>query len=319
MADAAPLRIAVLDDYQGVATTFADWSSVGEVHVFRDNLVDEDALVGRLRGFPVVVAMRERTPFGRSLLTRLDDLRLLVTTGRRNAAIDVAAATERGIVVSGTDSLVSPTAELTWGLILALARRIPTEDRAVRAGAWQSTIGRGLEGATLSLLGLGRLGERVARVGLAMGMDVVAWSQNLTDGRAEAVGVERVTKEQLFARADVLSIHVRLSERTRGVVGAAELAALPEGALVVNTSRAEVIDVPALVDAVHAGRLGGVALDVHPTEPLAIDDPLRNLPDSVLTPHIGYVTKENYELVFTQAVEAVAAWRDGAPIRLVES
>jgi phosphoglycerate dehydrogenase-like enzyme len=313
-------RIAVLDDYQSAAAGFADWSLVpGPVDVveFADHLADEDALADRLTPFEVVVAMRERTPFPRTLLERLPHLRLLVTTGRRNASIDVAAAAERGITVCGTGSHAAGPFELTWALILAVARQVPLEDASVRAGGWQETVGTDLAGATLGVLGLGRLGERVARIGQAFDMDVVAWSQNLTGQRAAEVGVRLVDRDELFATADVLTVHLVLSDRTRGLVGRDELERMKPSAILVNTSRGPIVDEAALLDALSSSRIAGAGLDVFDTEPLAPDHPLRSAPRTVLTPHLGYVTEKTYEIFFREAVEAVAAFLAGSPIRVL--
>jgi phosphoglycerate dehydrogenase-like enzyme len=313
-------RIAVLDDYQSAAAGFADWSLVpGPVDVveFADHLADEDDLADRLTPFEVVVAMRERTPFPRTLLERLPHLRLLVTTGRRNASIDVAAAAERGITVCGTGSHAAGPVELTWALILAVARQVPLEDASVRAGGWQETVGTDLAGATLGVLGLGRLGERVARIGQAFDMDVVAWSQNLTGQRAAEVGVRLVDRDELFATADVLTVHLVLSDRTRGLVGRDELERMKPSAILVNTSRGPIVDEAALLDALSSSRIAGAGLDVFDTEPLAPDHPLRSAPRTVLTPHLGYVTEKTYEIFFREAVEDVAAFLAGSPIRVL--
>jgi phosphoglycerate dehydrogenase-like enzyme len=316
------LRIAVLDDHQSVSGRFADWSRLPEpadVVAFPDHLADEDAVAERLAPFDVVVAMRERTPFPRTLLERLPRLRLLVTTGARNAAIDVAAARDLGIPVCGTGGHAPGTAELTWALILAVARQVPREDAAVRAGHWQTTVGTDLAGATLGIVGLGRLGSRVARIGQAFDMDVVAWSANLTDERAAEVGVRRVGKEELFATADVVTLHVVLSERTRGLVGAAELGRMKPTAILVNTSRGPVVDEAALVDALTAGRLAGAGLDVFDREPLPPESPLRRAPRTVLTPHIGYVTRATYEVFYRDAVDDVVAFLAGTPVRVLDA
>ncbi|GLY65685.1 D-2-hydroxyacid dehydrogenase family protein [Amycolatopsis taiwanensis] len=312
------MKIAILDDYQNVALGFADWAALdAEIEVFTTHLGDPDELVERLAGFEVVVAMRERTPFPADLLARLPRLKLLVTTGRRNAAIDVDAARRQGIVVCGTASVAPPTAELTWALILAAARNLAVELPSMRAGGWQSTVGTGLSGRTLGLLGLGRLGSRVAKVGQAFGMETIAWSRHLTPGRAAEHGVTVVSKQDLFARADVLSIHLVLSERTRGLVGAAELAAMKPDALLVNTSRGPIVDEAALLDVLRGRRIGGAALDVFDVEPLPADHPLRGLPNVVLTPHLGYVTRETYEVFFREAVEDIAAYLAGTPVRVI--
>jgi phosphoglycerate dehydrogenase-like enzyme len=311
------LRIAVLDDYQSVAADFADWAALpepAEVTAFDDHLGDEDALVARLAPFDVVVAMRERTPFPRILLERLPNLKLLVTTGMRNASIDVAAAIERGIPVCGTASVPHGPVELTWALILAAARHLPDEHAGVRAGGWQTTVGTDLAGARLGVIGLGRLGTPVARVGQAFGMDVVAWSENLTDDRAADAGVRRVGKDELLRTADVVTVHLPLSDRSRGLIGAAEIAAMKPGAILVNTSRGPIVDEAALVEALREHRIRA-GLDVYDAEPLPAHHPLRTAPNAVLTPHIGYVTTAGYEVFYREAVEDVAAWLRGTPIR----
>jgi phosphoglycerate dehydrogenase-like enzyme len=312
-------RIAVLDDYQSVAATYADWSTVAEqldVVEFADHVADDDALVARLEPFDVVVAMRERTAFPRRVLERLPNLRLLVTTGRKNASIDVAAAGELGITVCGTDSHPTGPVELTWALILATARHVPQEDASVRAGGWQETVGTDLAGGVLGVVGLGRLGERVAKVGQAFGMDVVAWSQNLTYERAAEVGVRKVEKEELLRTADVVTVHLVLSDRTRGLIGRDELALMKAGAMLVNTSRGPIVDEAALVEALHDGRITA-GLDVFDTEPLPADHPLRTAPRTVLVPHLGYVTEQTYEVFYRHAVEDVAAFLAGAPLRVI--
>jgi phosphoglycerate dehydrogenase-like enzyme len=304
-----------------VAADFADWSTLpgpADVVTFHDHVDDEDALAARLEPFDVIVAMRERTPFRRSLLERLPNLKLLVTTGQRNAAIDVAAAAERGVPVCGTGYFSSPTAEMTWALILAAARHIPQEDASVRAGGWQQTLGTDLAGATLGVVGLGRLGSRVATIGRAFEMDVIAWSQNLTDERAAEVGARRVDKDELFATADVVSIHLILSKRTRGLVGAHELGLMKPSAILVNTSRGPIVDEAALVEVLREGRIGGAGIDVYDAEPLARDHPLRELRRAVLTPHLGYVSRNTYEVFYRDAVEDVAAWMRGEPVRVIE-
>src|SRR5690606_30921350 len=273
----------------------ADWDSLNaEVRVFTEHIADPDELVRRLAGFDVVVAMRERTPFPESVLSRLPDLRLLVTTGQRNASIDVEAARRHGILVCGTGYLPHPTVELTWALILAACRNLPTEFQAMRDGGWQTTIGTGLRGKTLGVLGLGRLGSQVARVGQAFGMRTIAWSQNLTAERAAEHDVTAVSKDELLAASDVLTVHLVLSARTRGLIGAAELGALREGSI------------------------GGAALDVYDEEPLPADHPLRTLPNVVLTPHIGFVTRDVYEVFYRDAVADIAAYQAGAPVRVIE-
>lgn len=312
------LKVAVLDDYQGVARGLAAWDSLpagSEVVVFRDHLDDESALTERLAPFEAIVAMRERTPFTRGLLERLPALRLLVTTGRRNASIDVAAAKARGVLVCGTDGLPYPTAELTWGLIIALARRIPEEDRALRSGAWQTTLGVGLSGKTLGILGLGRLGEQVARIGRAFDMRVIAWSQNLTSERARQASAEWVSRETLFREADVLSVHLVLSERTRGLVGPRELGLMKPSAFLINTSRGPIVDEVALSAALERKALAGAGLDVFDREPLPAGHPLLGLDNTVLTPHLGYVTRETYDIFYQQALEDIVGYLRGTPLR----
>jgi phosphoglycerate dehydrogenase-like enzyme len=313
-------RIALLDDYQSVALRMADWRSLPadvEVVAFRDHLAGPDAVAARLADFDVVMALRERTPFPRGLLERLPRLRLLVTAGMRNAAIDLAAAADRGIVVCGTAGLPYPTAELAWGLVLALARHIPAEDRATREGRWQETVGRGLNGKTLGVLGLGTLGSRVARFGRAFEMTVLAWSQNLTAERAAEVGATLAGKDELLARADVVSIHLVLSDRTRGLIGARELQRMKRTAYLVNTSRGPIVDEAALVHALREGTIAGAGLDVFDEEPLPPDHPLRGLPNTVIAPHLGYVTEETYRVFYGQALEDVQAYLRGAPIRVL--
>ena len=313
-------RIAVLDDYQSVAADFSDWTTVPEpvdVTTFHDTLTDEDALVARLEPFDIVVAMRERTPFPRSVLERLPNLKLLVTTGRRNKSIDIGAANDRGITVSGTGILPNGTAELTWGLILAVTRHLPQEDASVRAGGWQTSVGGDLAGSRLGVIGLGGQGSQVARIGQAFGMDVVAWSQNLTDERAAEHGVRRVEREELFSTSDVVTVHLLWSKRTRGLVGSDDFARMKPTAVFINTSRGPIVQTDALSDALREGRIGGAGLDVYDQEPLPADDPIRSLPRTVLTPHLGYVTRKTYEVFYGEAVEDVAAFLAGAPGRVL--
>jgi phosphoglycerate dehydrogenase-like enzyme len=311
------MRCVILDDYQGVATSYADWSALPlEVETVREHL-DPDATVAALAGAEVVVLMRERTPLTRELLDRLPDLRLVVTTGMRNASIDLSACRERGIPVCGTGSAKTTTAELTWALVLGLLRQVVPEVRGLADGGWQSTVGADLAGHTLGLLGLGSIGSRVARVGAAFDMDVVAWSPNLTEERATDGGARLVAKAELFATADVLSIHLVLAEATRGIVGERELGLLRPSSYVVNTSRAGLVDTGALLRALDAGALAGAALDVFDTEPLGAGDPLRDHPRVLATPHLGYVTQGNYRRFYGEAAEDVAAWLAGEPVRLL--
>jgi phosphoglycerate dehydrogenase-like enzyme len=315
-------RIAVIDDYQRIAASMADWSVLGDASVsfFHDHVTDPEQLVHRLEPFDIVVAMRERTAFPREVLDRLPRLRLLVATGMHHSAIDFAAATERGIVVCGTQSWVGATAtiELVWGLILAAARRIPAEDQAIRNGGWQIGAGMVLAGKTLGIVGLGNLGALMPPVARAFGMRVIAWSRNLTDGRAAEVGVDRVDHDEFFATSDVVTVHLKLSDRSRGYIGAGELQRMKPTAILVNTSRGPVVDEDALIDALRHRRIGGSALDVFDREPLPIDHPLRTLPNTVLTPHIGYVATDSYRDYYTQAVEDIVAFWDGAPVRRLD-
>jgi len=312
------VRCIVLDDYQNVAGASADWSTAGvELVSLTEHIADEAALAARVAGAEILVAMRERTPFTPSLFDRLPDLRLLVTTGMGNAAIDLHAAADHGVTVCGTSGIVTPTSELTWGLIHALARHIVADDATMRAGGWQTRVGVGLQGQRLGLLGLGRIGALVARVGGAFGMDVVAWSQNLTAERAAEAGARLVDKDELLATADVVSIHLVLSDRTRGLLGASELARMKPTAILVNTSRGPIVDHDALVAALRDGTIAGAGLDVFDVEPLPADDALRRLPNTVLTPHTGYVVTQCYEIFYREIVEDIAAWRGGQPIRVL--
>jgi phosphoglycerate dehydrogenase-like enzyme len=316
------VRVAILDDYQRVAPALGPWEELGDsvaVTAFDDHVAGDDALVARLAPFEVVVAMRERTPFPRERLERLPNLRLLVTTGRANASIDMDAARGLGIVVAGTDGLASPTVELTWALILAVCRNVVAEDRAIREGGWQHTIGPELAGRTLGVVGLGRLGSRIAAIGQAFEMDVIAWSQNLQSEHAASLGVEAVGKEELFGRSDVVTIHLKLSDRTHHLVGAPELAAMKPGAYLVNTSRGPIVDEAALLAALHEGTIAGAALDVYDIEPLPADHPLRSAPRTVLTPHLGYVSLGNYELFFRDVVECIAGFLRGEPVRVLNA
>ncbi|MFD8971723.1 MULTISPECIES: D-2-hydroxyacid dehydrogenase family protein [Streptomyces] len=311
---------AVLDDYQGVALSSADWSPLAgrvEVRALREHLADRDALVAAVEDCEILVVMRERTPVDAALLDRLPRLRLIVTSGLRNASIDVAAARARGITVCGTASSAEPPTELTWALLLGLARHVRTEAQALREGGpWQSTVGADLAGRTLGLVGLGKIGGRVARIGLAFGMDVLAWSPNLTEERAAEHGV-RLAKDrrELLGSSDFVSLHLVLSDRTRGLIGERELRAMRPSAYLVNTSRAGLVDGGALLRALREGWIAGAGLDVFATEPLPADDPLRTLPNVLALPHLGYVTEGNYARYFGQAVEDIEAFLAGAPVR----
>ena len=312
--------IAILDDYQDVALQMADWSGLRRAHtiqVFSQQFANEDATAAALADFEIVAAMRERTPFPSSLFARLPKLKLLVTTGMRNASIDVAAATRHGVVVCGTPSGGHATAELAFGLMLSIARNIAYEAQAMRAGAWQTTVGRDLNGKTLGILGLGKLGSRLATYAQAFGMTVIAWSQNLTAEKAATAGAELVSKQDLFRRADFVSIHSVLSERSRGLVGAAELALMKPTAAIINTSRGPIIDGDALLAALRDGRIAAAGIDVYDAEPLAANHPLRAEPRALLTPHLGYVTEETYRLFFGGTVAAIEGWLAGKPINQI--
>ena len=316
------VRVAILDDYQHVALQMSDWSVLPadvEVRVFSDHLADQDALVERLKDFEVVMAMRERTPFPRSLLERLPTLRLLTTTGMRNAAIDLQAATDCGVVVCGTGGVLYPTAELTWGLILALLRHIPREDQATRTGQWQVSMGIGLHSKVLGVIGLGNLGSQVATVGKAFQMPVLAWSQNLTAERAAQVGATLVSKDELLSQSDIVTIHLVLSQRTTRLLGTRELGLMKPTSYLVNTSRGPIVDEQALVAALQKKTIAGAALDVFDEEPLPLDHPLRRLENTVLTPHLGYVTTETYRIFFGQTVENIRAFLNGAPVRVINA
>lgn len=314
------IRVAFLDDYQKVATSLADWGGLSgkvEIKIFQDHIDDEGAVSQRIKDFEIICIMRERTPFMRSLIERLPNLKLLVTSGMRNRSIDLAAAKERGVTVCGTPAVGVATAELTWGLIIGLLRHIPEEDRATRLGAWQRTLGVGLLEKTLGIAGLGKLGSRVARVGLAFGMEVIAWSQNLTEERCKEVGVSLVTKKELLTRSDVLSIHLVLSDRTRGLFGTPELALMKPTAILVNTSRGPIVGEAALVDVLERKAIAGAGLDVFVTEPLPLDHPFRRLENTVITPHLGYVEEENYQAYFNGYVDAVRGYLEGKPINVI--
>ena len=316
------VRVAVLDDYQGVAMNIADWSvlpSDTEVQVFRDHLSDPDAVAERLKEFEIVVAMRERTPFQRRLLEQLPRLKLLVTTGMRNASFDMEAASDLGVIVCGTGGLGYPTAELTWGLILALLRHIPLEDRATRAGQWQVSMGFGLRDKVLGVIGVGNLGSQVATIGNAFGMSVIAWSQNLTAERAAQFGATLVGKDELLSGSDIVTIHLVLSDRTRGLIGARELGLMKPTAYLVNTSRGPIVNEKALVDSLRKGTIAGACLDVFDEEPLPLDHPLRQLENTVITPHIGYVTVESYRVAYGDAVEDIQAFLSGEPTRVLNA
>lgn len=314
------LRCAILDDYQQIALKIADWSSIAEkvdVESFNYHFSNEDEILHAISNHQILVIMRERTPFRASLLERLQNLKLLVTSGMRNASIDLEAATKSGIVVSGTRSLSEPPVELTWALILGLARHIVQENNAFRAnGPWQSTVGIDLNGKQLGLLGLGKIGSRVAQIGKAFGMKVIAWSQHLTKEKTDSLGVDLASsKIELLKKSDFVSIHLVLSERTKNLIGAVEFNSMRPTAYLVNTSRAQIMDQAALIDAVKDKKIAGAGLDVFDIEPLPERNQLRSLPNILATPHLGYVTQENYRIYFDEAIEDIKAFLANSPIR----
>jgi phosphoglycerate dehydrogenase-like enzyme len=326
------MRVAILDDYQQISLASADWSAVrslGQIDVFAEHIGRTEALISALEPYDVVVAMRERTPFDADRLGQLPRLRLLVTTGMGNTSIDLEAAAARGITVCGTGGIGSSTAELTWGLILALLRHIPEEDQRLKqagraggaalgfGGSWQRTVGTGLDGKRLGVVGLGHQGRRVADIGRAFGMKVVAWSQNLDPDVAKKAHAKAVGKEELFSSSDVVTVHYKLSPRSVGLVGAAELALMKPSAYLVNTSRGSLVDSSALLAALRSGAIAGAGLDVYDVEPLPLSDPLRSAPNVVLTPHLGYVTEETYQVFYTDAAEDIAAFAQGSPVRVL--
>lgn len=314
------MKVAILDDYQSVADSMADWSRLPpgtQVQYFHDHLADPDALVRRLKGFQVVMGMRERTPFPKAVLARLPELRLLITSGGRNASFDTAAATELGIAVCGTTGEGEGPTELTWGLILGIARQIPQEDQRTRQGKWGTTVGVGLNGKTLGLLGLGHIGSQVAKVGNALDMNVVAWSQNLTAQRAAECHATLVDKDTLFRDSDIVSIHVRLSPRTKGLVGAHELGLMKSTAYFINISRGPIVDEKALLDVLTRKAIAGAGLDTFDVEPLPKNHPFLKLSNTLLTPHVGYVTEEAYRAHYTGTVDDIRAFASGEAIRVI--
>ncbi len=314
------MKIAVLDDYQKVTEEMVDWSELPdemELEVFVDHLADENQLAARLQDFQIIMGMRERTPFPRSLLARLPELRLLITTGDHNASFDLETATDPGRVIGGTGAAGEGPTELTWGLILALSRQIPQEDRLTRQGSWGTTLGMGLKGRTLGLLGLGHIGGRMARVGHAFDMNVLAWSQNLSAERAAECGATLVDKESLLRDSDIVSIHLRLGDRTQNLIGARELELMKPSAYLVNTSRGQLIQEKALIDALERGSIAGAGLDTFDVEPLPPEHPFLRLSNTVLTPHLGYVTQEAYRAYYTGVLESIKAFSAGAPVRVL--
>jgi D-3-phosphoglycerate dehydrogenase len=314
------MRVAMLDDYQNYANEKANWGDLSgdlEFVSFTDHLHDEDAVAERLQDFEIVCAIRERTRFQRSLFEKLPKLKLVITSGMRNASIDNDAATDHGVTVCGTPSVGAPTADLAFGLMLALARKIPQEDRNVRNGGWQQTIGVGLAGRTLGVLGLGKLGGQAAKIGLAFGMNVIAWSQNLTDERCQEVGAKLVSKEELLRQSDFITIHLVLSDRTRDLVGAGDLALMKPTAYLVNTSRGPIVDEDALASVLTNKAIAGAGLDVFSVEPLPADHVFRKLGNTVITPHLGYVEQDNYEAYYEGYRAAIRGFLDGAPVNVI--
>jgi len=315
------VRAAILDDYQNVALKFADWSAIAndvEVKVFNAPLGDDSTVIKTLQGFAIVNMMRERTPFNRKVIEGLPDLKLLITTGARNNSIDLKACAEFGVTVCGTAGFGNPTAAIAVGLMLELTRHIGFENARMKAGApWQVTVGHDLEGKTLGVLGLGKLGQRVAGVAKALGMKVIAWSQNLTPEKAKEGGTEYVSKEDLFRNADVISIHVVLSDRTRGLVRAKDLGLMKKTAYLINTSRGPIVEEKELIAALNSKSIAGAGLDVFDIEPLPTDHPFRKMDNVVLTPHLGYVSEENYRTFYSGVVEDIRAWLDGKPVRML--
>jgi len=314
------VQIAVIDDWQDVARDVVDWSAldgVGQVTFLHDYPADHDTLAERLQRFEVICVMRERTAFDAALLRRLPNLKLLLTGGMRNAALDLKTAAELGIQVCGTESYKHAAPELTWALIMALSRNLMQEANALRAGLWQQGLGGDLHGKTLAVLGLGSIGSRVAQFGQVFGMRVIAWSENLTAERATQAGAIYVSKQELFEQADILSVHLVLSERSRGLVDAQALGWMKPTALLVNTARGPIVDEAALIDALRHKRLAGAALDVFAQEPLPADHPFRTLDNVLATPHIGYVSRQNYQQFYAQMIEDLLAWAAGKPIRLL--
>jgi phosphoglycerate dehydrogenase-like enzyme len=315
------LRAAILDDYQAVAMTFADWSPIAkdvEIKVFDGPFASQDEAIKALQGFAIVVGMRERTPFPRKVIEALPDLKLLITTGAKNNSFDIKAATERGVTVCGTGAVGNPTTGIAFGLMLELTRRIGFENARLKAGApWQVTIGQDLEGLTLGIVGLGKLGQRVAAVGKAFGMKVIGWSQNLTPEKAREAGVDYASREDLFRNADFVTIHYQLSDRSRGLIAGDDIGRMKKSAYLINTARAPIVDQAALLKALQEKKIAGAGLDVFEVEPLPLDHPYRKLDNVVITPHLGYVSEQNYRKYFPDIVEDIRAWLDGKPVRVI--
>jgi phosphoglycerate dehydrogenase-like enzyme len=317
------VRAAILDDYQNISMKMADWSAIAkdvEIEVFNKPFTSQDEVIKCLQGFAIVVGMRERTAFPRKVIDALPDLKLLITTGARNNSFDVKACSERGVTVCGTGSFGSPTTGIAFGLMLELTRRIGFENARLKAGApWQTTIGRDLEGLTLGVLGLGKLGQRSAAVGKAFGMKTIAWSQNLTEEKAKVSGADYVSREDLFRNSDIVTIHVVLSDRSRGLVGQKELGLMKKTAYLINTSRGPIVDEKALIAALQNKAIAGAGLDVFDVEPLPLDHPFRKMDNVVITPHLGYVSEQNYRKYFPDVVEDIRAWLNGKPVRVIDA
>jgi len=315
-------RCAILDDYQNIALKSADWAKIADgldVKVFNQHIAGQDAVIKTLQGFEIICAMRERTAFPRDVIEKLPDLRLLITTGMRNASIDVPAAKARNVVVCGTPAVGNPTSGIAIGLMLELTRRIGYENARMKAGVpWQTTIGLDLEGLTLGVVGLGKLGTRTARIARAFGMKVVAWSQNLSAEKCEEAGVDYAPKDGLFRQSDIITVHLILSPRTRGLIGASELGLMKSSAYIINTSRGPIIEETALLTALREKKIAGAGLDVFDVEPLPTDHPLRKMDNVVLTPHLGYVSMQNYRAYFAGVVEDIRAYLDGKPVRVLD-
>ena len=312
------MKVALLDDYQHVAMKMADWDRLkgrAEVHAFHEHIPDPDELVRRLEPYNAVMLVRERTKFPRAVIARLPNLKLIITAAHWNVAIDLDAATDHNVQVCGTQDWGFATAELALGLMIALARNFTIEDRAMRGGRWQTTLGMGLHGKTLGIVGLGLLGSQMARFGQVLGMEVLAWSQNLTEDKAKASGAKLVSKRALLERSDVVTIHLKLSDRTRGLIGRDDLATMKPTAYIVNTSRGPIIDETALFDALKEKRIAGAGLDVYEQEPLPLDHPFRTLDNVILLPHLGYVVKQNYRLVYSHVLEDIEAFIEGRVLR----
>ena len=315
-------KVAILDDYQEVSVSLADWETLPketQVTVFRDHLNDISDIVQRLHGYQIVCAMRERTPFPKALLDNLPNLKLLITTGMRNASIDLNHASNLGITVCGTEGLGYPTAELTWGLIISLARKIHLENEATKQGKWQTSLGVGLKGKTLGIIGLGNLGAQVSKIGNAFGMNVIAWSHNLTKELASTQMATLVPLEDLLKRSDFLTIHTVLSDRTRGLIGEKEISLMKENSFLINTSRGPIVEQESLIKALEANNIAGAGLDVFDYEPLDKKNPLLSLKNVLITPHIGYVTKEGYEIYYSQTVECIKKFLEGEPVRVINN